>query len=1109
MKPHALPGRTSKGVARLRFGPLLGAFLTTVLTLPAHADIVLPDEPLITSARVAPNILLVLDDSGSMAETFMPDSVPGTTTVNVAASAYTRNTIYYNPRTDYQPWLDATGVPMTGGTNYNSVFDHLTNASGSLNLFSGVRTFHVPIDLTNETAAYLGNGANYYRYQILTDGRVIRSQWLARSGTGPNYNNGPALNSGCTNTANTATWRNCTEATPTGRLPAAELANFAVWYSYHRTRMKVAKSGAGRAFSDLGNNVRVGFRTIWRANLAGNAITFDKPLLIGRNSGLFVDSGANNNRTVWYQRLYGTTAGGTTPLRDALNQAGRYYETDSSITGPYGPEAGLDQYTCRQNFTLLTTDGYRNEGSYPNAVGERDNVAGPTITGVASTYAYTPGRPYASAYGDTLADVAMRYWNTDLRLDLANNVPSTAANPAFWQHMVTFAISIGAAGTLNPETDLPGLTSGAIAWPNPSVNLTPETIDDLWHASVNGRGSFVLATDPTEFTNALRTSLAAIIERTGSASNVAANSTSVNAGTRLFQANYVSGLWTGEVFSYPIVGGVTSATPSWRASTGIPTFSTREVFTSTGAAGAVFPTAAQQLALTRTGAPINYPVSGADNVAYFKGSDALEMRNGGNLRNRTGRLGDIVNSSPAYVSDTDTVYVGSNDGMMHAINAASGAELFSYVPNGINWADLNTLSRPDYIHKHFVDGPIVVSDRKQTPGRNILVGALGRGGKGLYALDVSDPAGFSESGYLWEETGSDPDMGLVQSEPIIAKLNNGATAVIVSNGVNSTNGYSALFVYDLATGALIKKISTGVSATGSNGLAAPTGWDFDGNGTLDYVYAGDMAGRVWKFDLSAAATASWNIAGGSAMFAATDSTGASQPITGAVSVAMHPKTYQTWVFFGTGRLLTAGDVENKAVQSIYGLVDDGVSPIRNGASANLTARSIAYTGTFGGRPVRAFEQNSPLPASSKGWYVDLMSPSPALPEGERVVRNADVIGDVISVPSVIPTKDACDPGGKGYLNTFDAFSGTSTRTPFIDANESGGFADDVVTLPNGTVLPIGSIDLGVGMISQPRYFGGAAPPPVCVTGSDGTIRCRNYDDPRNTGRVSWREVKRN
>jgi type IV pilus assembly protein PilY1 len=1084
--------RKQRLLAKVRAG--LFAFLATVLALPVNAGITIPNEPIQVGGRIAPNILFILDDSGSMADEYMPDGLAN----DWQRQAYPRNTIYYNPFISYQPWItvNASGahVPMTGGTSYSAVYSDAANATGSLDLLTNVRTFYVPINPANQSATYLADQANYYRYQILTDGQVIRSQRLARTGSAPNYNNGPALNSGCTNTNNTVTWRNCTRTTSVAnRTEAQERANFAIWYSYHRTRMKVAKAGSGQAFSELGSNYRVGFRTIHKQNLTGNPITFSKPILVSRNEGLFVDSGANNNRSVWFQRLYGTTANGVTPLRDALNEAGRYYEYDTSATGPFGTgTTGVAQLSCRQSFSLLTTDGYRNDSGYTNPVGEQ------------------PSRPYQSAYSDTLADVAMRYWKKDLRSDLANNVPFSSANPAFWQHMVTFAISIGAAGTLNTTSDLPRLTSGAIEWPNPSVNLTPETIDDLWHASVNGRGSFVLANNPNEFASALRGALARITERTGSFSNLAANSTRIDAGTRSYQASFVSGVWTGNLRALPVTSaGVNLAAPIWNAYDGIPATG-REIFTFDGTQGASFPTAAQVASLARATTPT---ATGAENAAYIAGARNLELANGGRLRNRNHLLGDIINSSPAYAAREQTIYVGANDGMLHAINAENGAERFAYIPRGVNLTDLASLSDPNYEHRYFVDGGIALSTRAQTPNRTVLVGALGRGGKGIFSLDVTSPDSFDVDDVEWERTETPGgNMGLVLGQPVIAKLNNGDTAVIVPNGINSAGDRAALLIYRLSDGALLAEINTGVgSAAAPNGLYAATIRDIDGNGTTDYVYAGDMQGNLWKFNLSGASSAGWAAANNRLLlFTAINAAGQRQPITSAPSVVRDPNTFQLWVFFGTGSFITTGDITSTQVQSMYGL-KDGTTTI-SGRSA-LQQRVIAATDADTG--ARAFELSSALTVGRLGWYIDLVNPPypPGTARGERVVSDTQVMAGVLIFSSVIPSSDPCLPGGSGYLNALNAFTGAGLDMSMFDVNGNGDFADEVITpgAPGSTGYPTGSVPLG-GMGTAGAIFGGGGgggSGQICVNLSDATIECERIRELRRVGRVSWREFIRN
>ncbi|WP_241688218.1 pilus assembly protein [Pseudoxanthomonas composti] len=1083
----------------------------------ASAGIVMPTEPLTTSARIPPNVLFILDDSGSMSFTTMPDQMGETRKPKldeegdlISAQTYVRNWIYYNPAVSYEPWVDSSGTVMTGGTSYTSVYTNESSLTGSANLSNADRDFYVPKDESRKDEDYLRNGANYYRYQLRTDGRVIRSEWVEGAA------NEGLRNSGCSGSNGAGyRWKLCTRVTPTGRTEADEFTNFATWYSYHRTRMKVAKAGSGRAFSALGSNIRVGFRTIHQRNassIPGNVITEDYPIPVQRNNGLFEDpngpAGSDNNRTLWFDRLYSASGSDATPSRKALERAGTYFSS-SSANGPWGPESGSDQYACRQNFAILTSDGYSNE-SY-SGVGEQDSAAGAKIVGPKNAaYEYTPGPPYSGKTGDsnTMADVAMRYWKSDLRSDLENVVPVTAEDPAFWQHMVTFGISIGSRGRLDPTTALPGLVAGTTAWPSPGKNVI-ENIDDMWHATINGRGKFLVATDPEQFKQGLQDSLATIANRTGSFSNVSANGARVQAGTYIYQSRYLSGIWSGELSAYAW-SGVTSSfntTASWEAGSLIQ-YAGRRVFTSDGTVGAEFPTPSQQVALERTGSS-NFPVTGADNAQYIKGDRSLEANQGGNLRNRTTLLGDIVSSSPVYDPRTNTIYVGANDGMLHAFNANNGQERFAYVPAGLNFTELASLSRPDYEHRYFVDGSILVSSETQTPGKSYLVSPLGRGGKGLFALDVTSPGSFASNKVMWEKTETPGrNMGLILGRPIIGRLNTGDTVVIVGNGLNSSNDKAALLIYDLATGTLIKEINTNVgSATAPNGLMAPIGRDEDGNGTLDTIYAGDMLGNVWKFSLTGGA-GSWDGASKMKKLFSAARGGVVQPITGGLMVGVEPSTFKTWVFFGTGRFITVGDIIDKSVQSLYGIVDSGATVSR----ASLTERKIKIIGTASnGLPARGFEANSALPPASPGWFIDLLTPPnpPGTAEGERVVGTPVMDGSVLVVSSVIPTNTACESDGRGFLNALDAFTGTSTLTSYFDVNNDGDFTNDNIG-SGSSQTPIGSVDLGVGMVSQPSLLGGGnGTGEVCVGGSMGNKACVAKEDPRTAGRVSWREVRTN
>ncbi|WP_155951990.1 PilC/PilY family type IV pilus protein [Pseudoxanthomonas suwonensis] len=1249
--------------ALLAFGACLLALPASLAqnqTPPAKS---FPDFPLQTGAgNVEPNIMFILDDSGSMAFEDMPN--PDVTTIcrrsgsscassgrhNITGQTYVGNTIYFNPAIDYDPWIMSSGSPMTGGTSMTAVYgsfnfagsghggesdmidltdpgsceDYDRNGSDET-VCGGPQIFHVPKDPTRTDTSYLQNSTNYYRYEIhYFNGNpyVVRSELVDGGGQGAvlgtvsdtytrtniDDNSGTnALNhyfdlpAGASLTATTSggsgsvrlrlynpsgstvcdrdtngtgktcsatnmaagvwrvrlsgsnfdnvnltvdysytvragcgsgsgwNWGNCTLVTQVAGQSVDELVeNYATWFSYHRTRMKVAKSGASAAFARLGNNVRVGFRTIWKRN------TFDIPVNDG-NEGIF----EGTSRETWFSRLFGARGRDGTPLRAALYDAGEYF-SDSSSSGPYGPAAGAAQLACRQNFAVLTTDGYWNGSIGSRSIGDQDGTSGASIYNPkdeTTAVRYTRVHPYRDTnsgtnYSNTLADVAMKYWKTDLRSDLDNIVPTGTQNPAFWQHMVTFGISIGLKGTLDQGSVAQVLQDGRprrngtdVNWPDPTDDENAERIDDLLHAAVNGHGEFIAATSADQFRDSLTSVLGQIQARLASGSNVATNSTTFQSDTRAFQATYRTGTWTGELTAYSVTaaGGI-SSTPDWRVSEHIAStyangtssddFHRRTVLTwnASSDSGASFPTSAQETLLARSSGAAS--VTGANNAAYIKGDQSGELSRGGTLRNRTTPLGDIINSSPFYIRDTNTIYVGANDGMLHGIDALTGDVLFSYVPAGIDFAKLATLSDPAYGHAFFVDGPVTVSSYRVKSGTNYLVGTLGRGGRGAFALDVSDVRSssanqrFTNNHVLWDHTASpDDDMGYVIGLPLIVRGNNDKVLAIVPNGIDSPNGSSALYVYDVADGTLLRKI---VADPSGGGLSSPRAADLDGDAKVDYVYAGDMNGNVWKFDFTSSNPSSWGIDPdvNGPLFVATDDQGNRQPITGGLALAREPGTGRIWLTFGTGKLITISDLSSTAMQSWYGIID-GDAPI-GGRATDLAERTIAATGTNAqGQKVRAFEAYSALPNGKKGWYLDFDRPS----EGERVVSGARINGRAAFVSSIIPdVGDGCEAGGSGYLNVIDLFTGTSPQatggngsTSFFDLDRSGSGDNDVITGGDGNSLPIGSVDLGVGMPTESSQIDDL----VLVCGSDGS--CEEAPAPGATGggkprRTSWREI---
>ncbi|WP_246237612.1 pilus assembly protein [Caldichromatium japonicum] len=633
-----------------------------------------------------------------------------------------------------------------------------------------------------------------------------------------------------------------------------------------------------------------------------------------------------------------------------------------------------------------------------------------------------------------------------------------------------------------------------------------------WDADNNGvPDTYFLVQNPLKLKENLKRALENIIERTASSGSITANSTSLNSDTRVFRATFNTQYWSGELAAYAITSSGIANTASWEASKQSPLAdnpSNRKIYiTRSDGQTKRFLwselTSAEQNAI------------GSENVLQYLRGVRTEEQPNGTLRTRQidNVLGDIVHSAPFYVKDTDTVYIGANDGMLHAFNASSGAELFAYIPSALI-SKLKNLSQPGYKHDYYVDGEIAVSTLAQTMN-NFLVMTLGRGGKGLFALDVTDPASFGPGNFKWSYFNtSDQTLGLMIGRPVIAKMNNGDWAVILGNGYNSTAGKAALYIFKLNDGSLLAKIDTGVA--GDNGLATPGTFDADNDGDIDVIYAGDLKGNIWKFDVSTSNPNQWDSAfkQGSTpqpFFVARDSSNNPQPITAQITVAIDylkgdPNFGKRFIFFGTGSYFHSDDPTNTQRQSWYGLIDEDT---QISGRSELTQRSIEEEGTLSGSPVRTFaDAQAGDMVGKKGWYLDFTTQA-----GERIVTASKLyrlIHPTLIASSIIPIDDPCVPGGKGYVNFINPFTGARLKIGVVDVNQSGGTDDDKL---NDAF--VGGFDLGVGMPGEAIVIGGD----LVISGSgsgsgeEGTGE-ENPDIKRRklifgqaaTGRVSWREI---
>ena len=965
------------------------------------------------------------------------------------------------------------------------------------------------------------------------------------SGTGPN---GETLKGYEIKAANFSTTAQYTEA----------MQNFANWWTYYRKRHAATRAGIGSAFSDI-KNTRVGSFTI--GNL--QQVTMRD-----------IDNAADRN--TFLETVYDYVGSGGTPNREAVSYLGTQF---NRANGPITE-------VCQKNFGILFTDGFSNASTPNPTVGNADGAM---------------GSPFQDSVSNTTADYATYFYNTRLRTDLAaGQVPIPPGCTADSKtldcnknlHMNFFAVTLGTQGLIygvdTAKTNDP--FANPPTWPTSFRDRHPSAVDDLWHATLNTRGDMLNAKTPKDIGVQLSNVLTTISDRSASAAAAAVNSGSISSDTRIFQAAFDSTGWTGELMVFPLTDTGVLGTPEWYASKKLPAAAGRKIITANSNGTAVaFQWA--NLDATRQGQLDSNQLL----LNYLRGDPANEGDTAPKFRQRldgtsSNRLGDIVSSAPLYVglppfryrdsleskpysafvkAQTDKkrppmVYVGANDGMVHGFNADSkdaanrGMEKIAFIPSPV-FARLKNLAKQNYSHEFYVDGSPSTGDAFfNNDWHTVVVGGLNKGGKGIYALDVTDPASFTDAEndgvppkiMLWEFTEADDpqpqDLGLTYSQPTVVKLQNGTWAVVFGNGYNSTSGKAVLYIVDLATGNLIKKFDTGVTAptTGAwvNGLSTPSLVDIDGDRKVDYAYAGDLYGNMWKFDLSGATTDTWKIAYGSAggwlpLFTATDGTNP-QPITVRPEVARGPNGAGLVVLFGTGKFLEETDKSLTPVrnQSFYGIIDrnTGVAATDRVTRGNLLAQTILAevsvdppdpdgSGPLADPPainVRATSNN--VVGDKPGWYINLVSPSGYQAEKQvsnPVVRNGNVI-----FTTLIPDANPCKPGGTSWVMEMNVLSGSRLDVPPFDLNNDGQFtsADNLIPITvGGVTIYVSASGVGSteGILQSPGVADGVFKAPgdtgpgtpvqyKFLPGSSGVIQ-RVTENPGlgGVGRQSWRQIR--
>lgn len=703
--------------------------------------------PVSLTIGVPPNMLLTLDDSGSMRFGFAPDTI-STTSATRRAKSSTYNPLYYNPAATYKaPTVFTTaGVEQQLTTTFSKAWHNGFNTGvGSIDLSNANYrpTWDVPITTAPSSYAYTAS-TNYSGTGVVsrlgsnptadfeTSVTISSNGSTTKTVGATTFTITRTSSSKCSATASNAAWSSSITATCTAgnnnvftaslaQLPvpayyyvydstsasncststdtcyslkfvsSAEQQNFANWYSFYRNRALATISAAALAFYDVSSSVRLSWQALNRcttftgsdSNCGNNAFKAYTPAHKGQ----------------LYNWLQTMTFDNGTPLPDALKRAGEFYKTATAWQAFPNSTGNTTQniYACRASYHIMMTDGVWNTAA--SAPSDFRHDAG-TFTLPDGT-AFTKRAPYYDATANTLADLAMHYWATDLNTSLENKVPdyipfnsgNTATNywdprndPATWQHMTNFTMGLGLTQSLD-QSSIPwggstfagsgysALAAGTVNWPAAGASATSANVYDLWHAAINSRGEFFSVDSPEAMVQAFADILSRIADRKSSAARPAINSgqisTDINDNgtvkTVSYQTSYASDdNWSGDVKRYEKTWNSTTSaletTEIWSAKTKVPGHASRNIkiagtsnsglvnFDATNAALASYSGSTLLSYLNRDPENANaVDTKGSARLDYLRGDRTGE---GSTYRQRSGVLGDFYSSSPAVVLST-------------------------------------------------------------------------------------------------------------------------------------------------------------------------------------------------------------------------------------------------------------------------------------------------------------------------------------------------------------------------------------------------------------------------------------------------------------------------
>ena len=769
---------------------------------------------------------------------------------------------------------------------------------------------------------------------------------------------------------------------PSGRTYTAELQNFANWFQYYRKRKFMLAAAMGETLETL-TGMRLG---IVRFNsLSGTPTMYDADSTV-----------ATSNRLRAAGHFYENPSNGGTPTRETLNFVGAKFS-----------DAGVIQYACQRNNAFIVTDGFATNTS----------PTPPAYQSGKSAATWGSGVPYETTHIGSIADFGLRYYTNNPRTDLTlGKSPTTTRDTNPDLHVNTYGLTLGARGVLL-TTDTVAEPTSASAWASSAVSYSPISIDDLWHATINGRGRMYLATTPEETALRIRAGLDDIKSQVGAQSSVAVSSFNLLASDgKAYEASYNPSGWVGDLTASPIntSTGVISTTPTWSAGTLLTArdWTTRVIVASDGTSGVEF-----------TSAAVGGTVAGSTGFApgplidYLRGSRANE---GSTYRTRTSLMGSVLNAEPVVDIGTGVVYVASGEGMLHAFNSSTGAEEWAYVPYGA----LSTIGQTalrDYAFKTKLDGSPTVG---AYGSGKLLVAGMGAAGRRYYAIDVTSPLGLSQAAAAANVKWTFPapsdgtnyaTMGYTVGRPVVTtSAADGDVTLVTSgydNGETIGDGKGRLWMLNSSTGGVIRTFTTTAGSTSAEaGLAQIAAYRED-DGKARYVYGGDLLGNLWKFDLNTGTT--------TLVASLKDASGNPQPVT--TKPLLTQIDGKRVIMVGTGRLLDIGDFGSTNVQTIYAISDTGtaLSNART-ATTQLTMSASDIMGKVDW-------------ATSRGWHLDL-------PSGQQVNVDPKMVLGYMHVNANTAGGSNCAQSANHYMIKVRADGATassvigSTELLSADAN---------------------------------------------------------------------------